>query len=80
MQPRKYFQIAKQANDFATEFLIPRKYDDTIRRIRSKEEIDHLAHELGIVPGIVAGRYQFLTKNWHYFKELIRTLEWNNAK
>ncbi|MBW1700544.1 MAG: helix-turn-helix domain-containing protein [Deltaproteobacteria bacterium] len=69
----------KRANDFAAEFLIPCKYDDAIRRIRSKEEIVQLAHELGIAPSIAAGRYQFLTGNWHYFKELIRTLEWANA-
>jgi len=66
----------KRANAFAAEFLIPTKYDDTIRRIRSKEDIIRMARELGIAPGIVAGRYQFLTGNWHYFKKLIRTLEW----
>ena len=69
----------KRANEFASEFLIPCKYDDAIRRIRSKEGIVQLAHELGIAPGIAAGRYQFLTGNWHYFKELIRTLEWNKV-
>jgi hypothetical protein len=69
----------KQANDFAAESLIPSKYDDAIRRIRSKAEIVQMADLLGIATGIVAGRYQFLTGNWHYFKELIRTLEWNNA-
>jgi HTH-type transcriptional regulator/antitoxin HigA len=69
----------KQANDFAAEFLIPSKYDDAIRRIRSKAEIVQMADLLGIATGIVAGRYQFLTGNWHYFKELIRTLEWKNA-
>ena len=69
----------KQANDFAAESLIPSKYDDAIRRIRSKAEIVQMADLLGIATGIVAGRYQFLTGNWHYFKELIRTLEWKNA-
>ncbi|MBW1706238.1 MAG: helix-turn-helix domain-containing protein [Deltaproteobacteria bacterium] len=69
----------KQANDFAAEFLIPLKHDDAIRRIRSKAEIVRMADLLGIATGIVAGRYQFLTGNWHYFKELIRTLEWDNA-
>ncbi|MDL1960147.1 MAG: HigA family addiction module antitoxin [Deltaproteobacteria bacterium] len=69
----------KQANDFAAESLIPSKYDDAIRRIRSEAEIVQMADLLGIATGIVAGRYQFLTGNWHYFKELIRTLEWKNA-
>ncbi len=66
----------KRANDFATENLIPSKYDDTIRQIRSRSEMIHLADQLGIAPGIVAGRYQFLTKKWGYFKGLIRTLTW----
>jgi HTH-type transcriptional regulator / antitoxin HigA len=69
----------KQANDFAAESLIPSKYNDAIRRIRSKDEIVQMADLLGIATGIVAGRYQFLTGNWHYFKELIRTLEWKNV-
>lgn len=65
----------KRANDFAAEFLIPSKYDNDIRRIRSKTEIVQMADLLGISTGIVAGRYQFLTGNRHYFKELIRTLD-----
>lgn len=70
----------RRANDFAADFLIPANYEDTIRRIRSKEEISQLAHELGIAPGIVVGRYQFLTGNWHYFKKLIRMLEWREKE
>ena len=69
----------KSANDFASEYLIPSKYDDAIRRIRSKPEIVHWADQLGIAPGIVAGRYQFLTKNWNYYKDLIRTLAWTDV-
>ena len=66
----------KRANDFASEYLIPLKYDDAIRRIRSRKEVIHLADQLDIAPGIVAGRYQHLTKNWSYFKDLVRTLTW----
>lgn len=69
----------KSANDFASEYLIPSKYDDAIRRIRSKPEIVRWADQLGIAPGIVAGRYQFLTKNWNYYKDLIRTLAWTDV-
>lgn len=69
----------KSANDFASEYLIPSKYDDVIRRIRSKPEIVRWADQLGIAPGIVVGRYQFLTKNWSYYKELIRTLAWTDV-
>jgi len=69
----------KRANDFAAEFLIPSKLDGAIRRIRSKAGIVRLADQLGIAPGIVAGRYQFLTGNWQCFKELIRSLEWADS-
>ena len=69
----------KRANDFAAEFLIPSKYNDDIRRIRSKAEIVQMADRLEISPGIIAGRYQFLTENWSYFKDLIRALEWADA-
>lgn len=69
----------KRANDFAAEFLIPSKHDDAIRRIHSRAEIVQMADRLDISPGIVAGRYQFLTENWSYFKDLIRTLEWGDA-
>jgi len=65
----------KRANKFAAEFLIPSKYNDAISRFRSKDEILRMANKFGIAPGIVAGRYQFLTKNWSYFRDLIRDLE-----
>lgn len=65
-----------RADKFAAEMLIPSQYNEFIRTIRSGAEIVQLAEQLGIAPGIVAGRYQFLTKRWSFFKELIRTLEW----
>ncbi|NTW88113.1 MAG: ImmA/IrrE family metallo-endopeptidase [Desulfobulbaceae bacterium] len=66
----------KRAEAFAAEFLIPPRYNDSIRAFQAKQEIVSLAGELGISPGIVAGRYQFLTGNWHIFRDLIRKLEW----
>ncbi|WP_320361316.1 helix-turn-helix domain-containing protein [Syntrophotalea acetylenica] len=69
----------KRADDFASEFLIPSKYDQAIKVIRSKAEVVHWADELGIAPGIVAGRFQYLTGKWHFFKDLIRKLEWKTA-
>lgn len=66
----------KRADRFAAKFLIPSQYDDSIRLIRSKAEIISMADELGIAPGIVAGRYQFLTGKWNFFNGLIRKLEW----
>ncbi|MCK9195502.1 MAG: helix-turn-helix domain-containing protein [Syntrophales bacterium] len=66
----------ERANRFAAEYLIPSHYDSEIHACRSKVEIGCLAGKLGISPGIVAGRYQHLTKRWSYFKDLIRTFEW----
>ncbi len=66
----------ERANRFAAEFLIPSRYDEAIRACRSRDEIVKLADQLGISPGIIAGRYQHLTKRWSYFKDLIRTFQW----
>ena len=65
-----------KADAFAAETLIPAKHDARISSCRSKQEIILLADELRISPGIVAGRYQFLTGQWQMFKDLIRKLEW----
>ncbi len=66
----------ERADRFAAEFLIPSRYDELIRSVRSKKEIVNLAKKLGISPAIVAGRYRHLTKKWHFFKELITPLVW----
>ncbi|MDO9229710.1 MAG: helix-turn-helix domain-containing protein [Syntrophales bacterium] len=66
----------ERANRFAADFLIPSRYDEEIRACRSRDEIVQFADRLGISPGIVAGRYQHLTKRWSYFKDLIRTFQW----
>jgi plasmid maintenance system antidote protein VapI/Zn-dependent peptidase ImmA (M78 family) len=65
-----------RANTFAAEQLIPAHYNDRIRRATSDVEIKRLALEIGVSPGIVAGRYQYLTHQWHRFKSLIRTYKW----
>ena len=69
----------RKANAFAAEFLIPSTYDRIISDLRSKADIIQIAHELQIAPGIVAGRFQRLTKKWAYFKGLIRSFHWANA-
>jgi hypothetical protein len=68
----------ERANGFAAEFLIPSRYDAVITKFRAKADLISLAEELGISPGIVAGRYQFLTGKWHFFKDLIQKLEWSS--
>jgi HTH-type transcriptional regulator / antitoxin HigA len=67
------------ADKFTAEFLIPDKYNRDIRGFHSSREIVDFAAKTGISPGIVAGRYQFLTKNWSHFKNLIRTFQWETA-
>ena len=66
----------KRADSFAAAILIPAKYDSRVTGCRSKKEIILLADKLGIAPGIVAGRYQFLTGQWQMFNDLIRRLQW----
>jgi len=69
-----------RADKFAAEFLIPAGYNGDIIQMRSNREIIDLAGKLGISPGIVAGRYQFLTKRWGFFKDIIRTFQWKAAQ
>lgn len=66
-----------KADTFASEILIPKKYNVRISSITTKHEIIEIAKELNISPGIVAGRYRHLTKKWSYFKELTKTYYWN---
>ena len=66
----------ERANDTAAEKLIPQSYNERIRRARTETDIKNLAAEIGVSPGIVAGRHQFLTHAWHRFKALIRTFDW----
>jgi len=66
----------ERANQYASELLVPAKYDARVSTLRSRAEVALLANELGIAPGIVAGRYQYLTGKWNYFKDLIRPLQW----
>ena len=68
--------LEQQADHFAAETLIPSRENARVSRCRSKKEIIDLANELGLSPGIVAGRYQFLTGKWQRYKELIRPLQW----
>jgi HTH-type transcriptional regulator/antitoxin HigA len=65
------------ANDFARDFLIPEKFDSRIICAKSDVELVKIAKELNISTGIVAGRYQFLTKKWNFYKHLIRKFSWD---
>ena len=66
----------RKANEFAAETLISKNLDSRIRLFTSKAEVENLAAELGISPGIIVGRYQHLTKKWNYFNDLKRKFQW----
>ncbi|MBI5558923.1 MAG: helix-turn-helix domain-containing protein [Deltaproteobacteria bacterium] len=66
----------ERANTFASEFLIPGRYNHIIRQFQTKIDVINMAKELDIAPGIVAGRYQFLTGKWNFFNDLIRKFNW----
>jgi len=65
-----------RANEYAADILIPKRHNDEIVAATSKKKIKAIAKELGISPGIVVGRYQFLTKNWYLFNDLKKRFEW----
>lgn len=69
----------KRADAFAATFLIPREFEDEIVAASTMEEIRGIAARLGVSPGIVAGRYQFLTKEWSRFNRLIRKVAWADS-
>ncbi len=67
------------ADRFAANLLIPEEFNARIEEAGSEGEIRSLADEIGVSPGIVAGRFQFLTKRWNMFKDLICPLAWHPA-
>jgi HTH-type transcriptional regulator/antitoxin HigA len=64
------------ADKFAANMLIPAKYNEQIASFTSYDEIREFADRIGISPGIVAGRYQYLTGQWNYFKKVQRKFKW----
>lgn len=64
------------ADEFAANVLIPRKYDELIASFKTYDQVRDFADELGISPGIVAGRYQYLTGKWNYFRKAQRKFDW----
>ena len=65
-----------RADKYAAEALIPHRFNDKIQKATSKNKIMKIASELDIAPGIVVGRYQFLTEKWDFFHDLRRKFEW----
>lgn len=69
-----------RADAFAAETLIPTKQNGRVAALRTPGEVEALARELCIAPGIVAGRHQFLTQNWICFKSMIRKFAWKKSE
>lgn len=64
------------ADNFAAETLVPSHWHSRIMAIRTKADIVAMAGELGISPGVLAGRYRHLTGKWTHFDGLIRKFKW----
>lgn len=47
-----------EADDFASECLIPRRHAPRLAKVRSKADVVAFASEIGVSPGIVVGRLQ----------------------
>ena len=56
--------IEKEADAYASRFLVPEDYEDRLPRHRSLDEVKALAQELGIAPSIVLGQAQHLTGDY----------------
>ena len=64
-----------RANDFASEMLFKDKRPN-IKMARSQHDLYSIAYELEISVGIVAGQYQYLTSNYRFYSQLIKTFKW----
>ncbi|MDQ0851353.1 HTH-type transcriptional regulator/antitoxin HigA [Arthrobacter sp. B3I9] len=54
-----------EADAFASQLLIPRRFEDRLSTLQSDDDVTKFASELGIGPDIVVGRLQF-EKRWPY--------------
>jgi len=66
----------QKADHFAAETLIPSRHNSEIATACTNKDIKNIARDLGICPGIVAGRFRHLTGKWGYFKNLTRSFNW----
>lgn len=69
-----------KADEFAAEILIPQNWNHEIERMRSYADVQKIADNLKISPGIVVGRFQHLTRKWKQFNNLKRTFKWEGNK
>jgi len=68
-----------KADQFAADILIPSEWNDRIRGAATVSELIRIAGQLGVTPGIVAGRFQHLTGKYNFHQELIKKLTWSRS-
>lgn len=67
-------QLEDEADTFASTTLIPAALARRIPTIRTSQDVETLAAAIGIAPGIVAGRYQYETRDFAKFNQLRRAV------
>jgi len=65
-------KLEQEADQFASEALIPARHLPLLPTLHSSGAITALAEEIGVAPGVVAGRYQFETGDYAKFNQLRR--------
>lgn len=65
-----------KADEFAAEFLIPKKYNSEIETFKTKKQVKEFAAKMGVSPGIVVGRFHHLTQKWSLFNDLVKKFQW----
>jgi addiction module HigA family antidote len=66
--------LEREADEFASSTLIPPEFAPRVSSLGSELAVAALAREIGVAPGIVAGRYQFETGNFAKFNKLRRPI------
>ncbi len=67
-------QLEDEADAFASTTLIPAALTGRIPTILTPQDVEALANTIGIAPGIVAGRYQYETRDYTKFNQFRRTV------
>ncbi len=69
-----------KANKFATDFLIPPKYQKELPSLKSETSVRDFAKKINIAPGIVVGQLQYRKIiSYTYLNKLKRKLAWKEA-
>lgn len=66
--------VEREADAFASSTLIPSHIAPALRTARSNADIEAIAEQLEIAPGVVVGRWQFERDDYTKLNELRRPL------